>query len=356
MSESKQHKVLIVDDEPEILKALSRGLHREPYETILADSGASALEVFAEQMISVIITDMRMPGMNGLELLEMIEDISPDTIKIVLTGYTKLPQILATVNRVDVFKFLTKPWDLESELKIYIREAITLYEERQTTSQIISSEKKKKNVYQKLLTDGYEKVDHFMDLYEKLMKVINYHHLLSIEEFRRLKNEGDHEQMLELLDKGIQHLNVRMNFMNRVFDFSKYALKPFTIHDIAKIIERQINYVLPVVIESLDKDIRYHDNLKLVMGIIAEIIDFPLHFHVAIKQLALREDISNGHNVFFFKMICESNQRMIRDIEENEQFIKMVILSINGVIDHKFESEDVHITVAFKLKIQNEMQ
>jgi len=216
----------------------------------------------------------------------------------------------------------------------------------------MNSEEKKKHVYQKLLTDGYEKVDHFMDLYEKLMKVINYHHLLSIEEFRNIKTERNHDMMLEHLDKSIQHLNMRMKFINRVFDFSKYALKPFTIHDIAKIIEKQINYRAPIAIESLDKNIKYHDNLKLVMGIIAEILDFPIHYHVAIKQLALREDISKGQNVFFFKMISDSNQRMIKEIEENEQFIKMVILSINGVIDHKFEEDEVHITIAFRLKIQ----
>jgi CheY-like chemotaxis protein len=352
MSEVKQHKILIVDDEPDILKALDRGLHREPYTSLFADSGANALEIFVEHKISVIVTDMRMPGMNGLELLQMVEDISPETIKIVLTGYTKLPQILATVNRVDIFKFLTKPWDLENELKVYIREAIELYEERQNTLQLVNSEGKKKDVYQKLLTDGYEKADHFMGLYEKLIKVINYHHLLSIEEFRQIKKERNQEVMQEHLEKGVQHLNMRMNFINRVFDFSKYALKPFTIHDIAKIIERQINYKTTIAIESLDKKIKYHDNLKLVMGIIAEILDFPMHYQVAIRQLALREDISNGQNVFFFKMVSDSNQRMIREIEENEQFIKMVILSVDGVIDHKFEDEEVHITVAFKLKVQ----
>lgn len=129
MIDYSKHTVLIVDDEIEILKSLNRGLHLEPYRKLFASSGAQALEFFAqEDSISVVITDMRMPGMNGLELLKHIDEISPRTVKIVLTGYTQLPQILATVNNVDIFKFMTKPWDLDAELKVYIKEAITYFE------------------------------------------------------------------------------------------------------------------------------------------------------------------------------------------------------------------------------------
>ena len=122
MVDYSEHTVLIVDDEVEILKSLSRGLHAEPYSLVFATSGMQALEAFVrDERISVIITDMRMPGMNGLELLKQVEEISPETIKIVLSGYTQLPQILATINSVNIYKFMTKPWDLEAELKVYIK-------------------------------------------------------------------------------------------------------------------------------------------------------------------------------------------------------------------------------------------
>ncbi|MDK2867473.1 MAG: hypothetical protein PWP38_1788 [Clostridiales bacterium] len=352
MSDLKQHKVLIVDDEVEILKALNRGLYREPYEKIFVDSGAKAIEVFASHEISVIITDMRMPGMNGLELLEMIADISPNTVKIVLTGYTKLPQILATVNKVDVFKFLTKPWNLEAEVKVYIREAIDLYENNREISGLLNSEEKKKSIYQKLLTDGYEKVDHFMNLYEKLVKVINYHHLITVEELRGTKKLTSPELMIEKVDESIRHLSVRMNFINRVFGFSKYALKTFTLSDIANIIEKQIDYKLHVEMETLTPEVVYHDNLKQLMGILAEILDFPLLNRLKIEHILLKEEERESEYILFFKMISQTDYQMIKALNENHQFVKMVIQSVGGIIDHEIVDEKLFITVAYRMKIK----
>ncbi len=144
MIDYSKHTVLIVDDEIEILKSLNRGLHSEPYDKIFVSSGAQAIDAIKkDQNISVILTDMRMPGMNGLELLKLVDQINPKIVKIVLTGYTQLPQILATVNSVDIFKFMTKPWDLEIELKSTLKAAIEEYEFRALEeNRLISSEKK----------------------------------------------------------------------------------------------------------------------------------------------------------------------------------------------------------------------
>lgn len=352
MAEPVKHKVLIVDDEPEILKALTRGLHKEPYEKIFVESGSKALEIFVEHDISVLITDMRMPGMTGLELLEMVEDISPDTVKIVLTGYTKLPQILATINRVKVYKFLTKPWNLDDELKVFIRTAIDMYEENLNVKSLLKGDNQKQSVYQRMITDGYEKVDHFMTLYSKLVKVINYHHLISVEEFRAAKDSLILEDLQERLDISLKHLSFRMNFINRVFDISKFAFKQFSVSDLKNMIERQISYSAEVTLEAENQVIVYHDNLKQIMGVMTEITDFPRLNDIKILGIKLKEIQTDTSNQIIFHLVSNYTPQMLKSVEENRQFITMVIKSIDGMIDFNVRDEAFHTTVTFKMRLQ----
>jgi CheY-like chemotaxis protein len=123
----KNIKVLFVDDEEKILKSLKRGLIDEEYECLFAGSGKEALEIMKEEVIAVIISDMRMPEMNGLSLLKEVEKDYPGTIKIILSGYAQLSQVIATVNQVKIFKYVMKPWDLENEFIGIIREAVDYY-------------------------------------------------------------------------------------------------------------------------------------------------------------------------------------------------------------------------------------
>lgn len=122
-----ENTVLFVDDEENILTSLKRGLRREGYKKLFASSGEEALDLLKDNCVSVIVSDMRMPGMNGLELLKRIKNDYPDTVRVVLSAYTQLPQVLASVNQADVFKFITKPWDLEDGLKKILRDALDFY-------------------------------------------------------------------------------------------------------------------------------------------------------------------------------------------------------------------------------------
>ncbi len=154
----EKNTVLFVDDEDNILKSLKRGLMRESYKKIFAHSGAEALEIMETKAIDVIVTDMRMPGMTGLELLRIVKDKYPDTVKLVLSGYTQLPQVLATVNQVDIYKFITKPWDLENEFKQVIRDSIDYYNVKFENELLRKSVSKKNELYQKLLKSNDEKL------------------------------------------------------------------------------------------------------------------------------------------------------------------------------------------------------
>ncbi len=137
----EDYRVLFVDDEPNILSSLRRGLAEEEYLCHFASSGQEALRILKEEKIAVIVTDMRMPEMNGLELLLEVSSVSPETVKIVLSGYTQLPQILATINQVDIYKFITKPWVLEDVI-IMLQKALDYYimlEEHQNHKKVLEA-------------------------------------------------------------------------------------------------------------------------------------------------------------------------------------------------------------------------
>ncbi|MFY9645762.1 MAG: HD domain-containing phosphohydrolase [Terriglobales bacterium] len=106
-------KVLFVDDEPAVLDGYKRMLHRE-FEVSTAVGGEQALVTMREQgPFSVIISDMRMPGMNGAQFLAEVRHAAPDTIRMLLTGYTDLSAAVEAVNEGNIFRFLTKPCEKE---------------------------------------------------------------------------------------------------------------------------------------------------------------------------------------------------------------------------------------------------
>lgn len=119
--------VLFVDDEKKVLKSLKRGFLDEPYEKLFAISGKEALEILEKNEIHVIVTDMRMPEMNGLELLKIVKEKYPDVVRMALSGYTQISTLLTAINQGEIFKFITKPWKLEEEFKPAIHEAIEHY-------------------------------------------------------------------------------------------------------------------------------------------------------------------------------------------------------------------------------------
>jgi len=109
-----KHTILFVDDEPSILSSLSYSFKRN-YHVLTAESGPEALNFFEnqEQPIHVVISDQRMPDMLGVELLREVKKQSPSTMRILLTGYSDLHSVIASVNTGEVFRYINKPWDNE---------------------------------------------------------------------------------------------------------------------------------------------------------------------------------------------------------------------------------------------------
>jgi adenylate cyclase len=119
----RKPKILVVDDEPDNLDLLYRTFYRE-YKVLRATSGPAALELLAKEGdISVIISDQRMPMMSGTEFLSLTATKYPDIIRIILTGYTDVEDLVEAINAGKVFKYVTKPWEAE-ELKAVVRQAL----------------------------------------------------------------------------------------------------------------------------------------------------------------------------------------------------------------------------------------
>ncbi|AYH43271.1 EAL domain-containing protein [Azoarcus sp. DN11] len=119
--------LLLVDDEPNILSSIRRLLRGEGYRVLTAGSAREALEILAGEPVQVILSDQRMPEMNGTEFLGRVKVLHPSTVRIVLSGYTELESIMQAVNTGALYKFLTKPWD-DNALREHVRDAFSYYE------------------------------------------------------------------------------------------------------------------------------------------------------------------------------------------------------------------------------------
>jgi CheY-like chemotaxis protein len=123
----KKPKMLVVDDEPDNLDLLYRTFRRD-FNVFKADSGISALEILAaEGEVAVIISDQRMPEMKGTEFLSKTVPQFPDTMRIILTGFTDVEDLVDAINSGQVYKYITKPWD-PNELKAVVQRAAETYE------------------------------------------------------------------------------------------------------------------------------------------------------------------------------------------------------------------------------------
>lgn len=119
-----ERTILLVDDEPYALSALKRALRNEGYQILHTTSALEAFELLAMHRVQVIISDQRMPVMSGTTFLTKVKEMHPETIRIILSGYTELQSVLDAINCGAVYRFITKPWD-DVSLRSQIKEAFT---------------------------------------------------------------------------------------------------------------------------------------------------------------------------------------------------------------------------------------
>jgi CheY-like chemotaxis protein len=123
----KKAKMLVVDDEPDNLDLLYRTFRRD-FHVLKAESGIQALQLLSDEgEVAVIISDQRMPEMKGTEFLSRTVPKFPDTMRIILTGFTDVEDLVEAINSGQVYKYITKPWD-PNELKTVVQRAAETYE------------------------------------------------------------------------------------------------------------------------------------------------------------------------------------------------------------------------------------
>jgi len=121
------HTVLFVDDEANILKALRRLLRNEPMNVLTASHPSEAIDLLAREDVQVLVTDQRMPDMSGVDMLSTIRERNPDIVRMMLTGYTEMKVAVEAINRGEIFRLVTKPWN-DDELKTALRQAFDHYD------------------------------------------------------------------------------------------------------------------------------------------------------------------------------------------------------------------------------------
>ena len=161
--------LLIVDDEPAILKALQRIVRDEGYKVLTALDGEEALRLVASESVDVVLSDMDMPGMTGLDLMVRLRRNHPSAVRLLLTGRGTLAAAVGAINDGEVYRFMTKPWDID-ELREVLRQAASRAMKNRAdvqisepagarTSRLAALEREHPGITQVALSHGVYKVD-----------------------------------------------------------------------------------------------------------------------------------------------------------------------------------------------------
>ena len=124
-SSTRPATLLFVDDEPNILSALRRLFRPHGYKIHTAEGGAEGLELLEREPVDLVISDMRMPNMDGAQFLEQVRQKWPDTVRILLTGYADVSSTIAAINKGEIYRYIAKPWN-DNDIVLLVKQALEL--------------------------------------------------------------------------------------------------------------------------------------------------------------------------------------------------------------------------------------
>lgn len=174
------HNILLVDDEVNVLKSLRRLLIDTDHKIFSAGSGEEGLQICDREEVALVISDYRMPSMNGVQFLTKVRDQHPHTIRMILSGYADVAAIVEAINDGQVYKFLSKPWN-EQELLTTIQRALEHYDLQQENAALLD-ELRTANAELRRLTENLERQvdDRTRDLAQKNRALETAQRLLSL--------------------------------------------------------------------------------------------------------------------------------------------------------------------------------
>jgi len=158
----RKYNILYVDDEESNLRIFRTTFKRE-FNIFLAVSGFEAIKILHQQAIHLIVTDQKMPEMTGTEFLEKTIPEFPNIIRIILTGFSDIEAVVRAVNKANIYKYVTKPWNRE-EFKVTLDEALALYQYREDKDITISLLEKEN----KLLKEKVEELTEQLRFYKNV--------------------------------------------------------------------------------------------------------------------------------------------------------------------------------------------
>jgi EAL domain-containing protein (putative c-di-GMP-specific phosphodiesterase class I)/FixJ family two-component response regulator len=144
----RERHLLLLDDEPNILRSLRRVFRAQPWTVHTANTPEEAFELLARHPIGVVMSDQRMPLMRGTDFLASVKQLHPDTVRIVLSGYTELQSVTDAINEGAIYKFLTKPWNdqrLNEEIERAFRQHEMVAESQLLQQRLVESNKQLEN-------------------------------------------------------------------------------------------------------------------------------------------------------------------------------------------------------------------
>ncbi len=234
------HVILFVDDEQNILNSVQRILRRAPYRLLTANNPEKGLEIVKTHQISLVVSDFRMPGLNGVKLLEKVQKISPDTIRILLTGFADTESAIAAINSGQVFRYLKKPIR-ENELIEAIRSGIQQYELVLENRKLMEITRKQNEELKKFNEELEKKVRQRTQILERQKKELErlyrqldssftetIHAFMSVIEMKNPKLGGHSRRVAALARRFAEYMKVSRNIVRQI---EVAAL----LHDIGKI-------------------------------------------------------------------------------------------------------------------------
>lgn len=275
LTASKKSTILYVDDEPGNLKAF-QAVFRRLYDVDIANSGEEGLNKLGEKEYIVIISDQRMPQMTGVEFLNKVKTLSPESIRMILTGYSDKEAIIDAINVSNIYYYVTKPW-ISQEFELILEKAIETYTLRQANKNL-----EKDNLQAQLRILQNQINPHFLfnclNVLGSLISIDQDKAIMFTKEFARL-----YRRILEVRDELVVSLEEEIDFVNAFMYLQKMRFDDSIQYSI-NVPSEFLSYTLPP----------FAIQLVLENCIKHNIISEKNHLFIEIKESAGQLIISNN--------------------------------------------------------------
>ncbi|OQA34816.1 MAG: Cyclic di-GMP phosphodiesterase response regulator RpfG [Betaproteobacteria bacterium ADurb.Bin341] len=233
ITDAQDWKILCVDDEPNILAALRRLFRQAGFQVLVAGGGAEALQILEAEAVDLVISDMRMPGMNGAEFLHEVRQRWPERMRILMTGQSDMASTIDAINRGEIFRYVPKPWD-DGDLLLTVRDALqvqALRREKERLERLTAEQNEElRQLNASLETKVMERTLELQQAHEKLKKTFftSIRVFSNLIELREISLAGHSRRVADLARKIASNLKMGVEVSQDVF---LAAL----LHDIGKI-------------------------------------------------------------------------------------------------------------------------